>query len=72
MHGLQNCGTQVDVREPWANADEARHEYGPDLVQTPQDGGYDAIVLAVAHDQFKALGQMRCAVLASQMKCFMT
>ena len=38
------------------NADEARHEYGLDLVETPQDGGYDGIVLAVAHDQFKALG----------------
>ena len=53
---LQDYGIQVDVHDPWANADEARHEYGLDLVQTPQDGGYDGIVLAVAHDQFKALG----------------
>ena len=53
---LQDYGIQVDVHDPWTNADEARHEYGLDLVQTPQDGGYDGIVLAVAHDQFKALG----------------
>lgn len=53
---LQDYGIQVDVHDPWANADEARHEYELDLVQTPQAGGYDGIVLAVAHDQFKALG----------------
>ena len=53
---LQDYGIQVDVHDPWANADEARHEYGLDLVQTPQDGGYDGIVLAVAHDQFKVMG----------------
>ena len=53
---LQDYGIQVDVHDPWTNADEARHEYGLDLVETPQDGGYDGIVLAVAHDQFKALG----------------
>ncbi len=53
---LQDYGIQVDVHDPWTNADEARHEYGLDLVQTPQDGGYDGIVLAVAHDQFKAMG----------------
>jgi UDP-N-acetyl-D-galactosamine dehydrogenase len=53
---LQDYGIQVDVHDPWTNADEARHEYELDLVETPQDGGYDGIVLAVAHDQFKALG----------------
>ena len=53
---LQDYGIQVDVHDPWTNADEARHEYGLDLVQTPQDGGYDGIILAVAHDQFKVMG----------------
>lgn len=53
---LQDYGIQVDVHDPWTNADEARHEYELALVETPQDGGYDGIVLAVAHDQFKALG----------------
>tara|TARA_R110002012_G_scaffold5951_1_gene27361 strand:+ start:21493 stop:22767 length:1275 start_codon:yes stop_codon:yes gene_type:complete len=53
---LQDYGIQVDVHDPWTNPDEARHEYGLDLVQTPQDGDYDGIVLAVAHDQFKAMG----------------
>lgn len=53
---LRDYGVQVDVHDPWANAEEARHEYALDLVQTPQDCGYDGIVLAVAHDRFKAMG----------------
>ncbi|MFN3661810.1 Vi polysaccharide biosynthesis UDP-N-acetylglucosamine C-6 dehydrogenase TviB [Yoonia sp.] len=53
---LQDYGLQVDVHDPWANADEARHEYGLTLVSQPQDGRYDGIVLAVAHDQFRAMG----------------
>jgi UDP-N-acetyl-D-galactosamine dehydrogenase len=53
---LQDYGIQVDVYDPWTSADEARHEYGLDLVQTPLNCGYDGIVLAVAHDQFKAMG----------------
>ena len=53
---LQEYRIQVDVCDPWTDADEARHEYGLDLVQTPQDSEYDGIVLAVAHDQFKTMG----------------
>lgn len=46
----------VDVWDPWIDAEEARHEYGLDLIAKPQSGAYDAIVLAVAHDQFIELG----------------
>ncbi|WP_083487796.1 Vi polysaccharide biosynthesis UDP-N-acetylglucosamine C-6 dehydrogenase TviB [Pseudoxanthomonas dokdonensis] len=53
---LRSYNAQVDVYDPWVNAEEARHEYGLDLVQSPQPGHYDAIVLAVAHHQFVALG----------------
>jgi UDP-N-acetyl-D-galactosamine dehydrogenase len=46
----------VDVYDPWVSADEARHEYGLDLVRELEPGKYDAVILAVAHDQFIALG----------------
>jgi UDP-N-acetyl-D-galactosamine dehydrogenase len=46
----------VDVYDPWVSADEARHEYGLDLVGELVPGKYDAVILAVAHDQFTALG----------------
>ena len=45
-------GIKVDVHDPWVNPEEARSEYGVNLVESPQTSNYDAIVLAVAHNQF--------------------
>ncbi len=53
---LQSYGTAVDVYDPWCDAEEARYEYEIDLVAEPEQGAYDVVVIAVAHDQFKALG----------------
>jgi UDP-N-acetyl-D-galactosamine dehydrogenase len=47
---------KVDVHDPWVDAAEARHEYGLELVAAPQAGAYDAIVVAVGHREFAALG----------------
>ena len=47
---------KVDIHDPWAEVDEARASYGIELVAEPGRGAYDAVVLAVAHDQFRALG----------------
>jgi UDP-N-acetyl-D-galactosamine dehydrogenase len=47
---------EVDVYDPWADEAEALHEYGIRLIAEPKQGGYDAIVLAVAHREFQALG----------------
>jgi UDP-N-acetyl-D-galactosamine dehydrogenase len=53
---LRDYGVQVDVHDPWADAEEAQHEYGLGLISTPEAGAYDGIVLAVAHDAFRAAG----------------
>ena len=53
---LQDYGALVDVYDPWVDSDEARHEYGIELVDTPEEGAYDAVVLAVAHRQFREMG----------------
>lgn len=51
---LKEFGTYVDVYDPWASPEEVRHEYGIDLL--PSIGGtYDAVILAVAHKEFKDL-----------------
>lgn len=52
---LDNYGANVDVYDPWVDADEAQHEYGIAPVKNPDKGAYDAIILAVGHDQFKAM-----------------
>jgi UDP-N-acetyl-D-galactosamine dehydrogenase len=54
---LQGFGARVDVYDPCADGAEARHEYAIDLLaEIPAPGQYDALVVAVAHDQFKTLG----------------
>jgi UDP-N-acetyl-D-galactosamine dehydrogenase len=53
---LRQYSVQVDVHDPWVNATEALHEYGLELVASPAHDHYDAVILAVAHHQFVALG----------------
>ena len=48
-----NCN--VDVYDPWIDKAEANREYNITLVEEPIKRKYDVIVLAVAHDEFKAL-----------------
>ena len=48
-----NCN--VDVYDPWVNKDEAVHEYNIKPIDAPVEGKYDAILLAVAHNEFKEL-----------------
>ena len=60
---LASYNANVDVYDPWVSAEEARHEYGLDLVPELVDGKYDAIILAVAHRQFAELGVERIRAL---------
>lgn len=53
---LQDYNITVDVHDPWIDAAESEHEYGISPVAQPQQGAYDAIILAVGHNQFKAMG----------------
>jgi len=48
-----NCN--VDVYDPWVDKDESVHEYGIKPIDQPTESKYDAILLAVAHNEFKAL-----------------
>lgn len=53
---LAEYDIQVDVYDPWVAVDEARHEYGITPITEPAINAYDGIVLAVAHNEFRALG----------------
>jgi len=53
---LMDYNLHIDVFDPWVNTAEAEHEYGIITVGEPVNGSYDAVVLAVAHEQFKGLG----------------
>jgi UDP-N-acetyl-D-galactosamine dehydrogenase len=53
---LADYGVACEVYDPWASHDEARAEYGIDLVDRLVPGSYDAVIVAVAHRQFHAMG----------------
>jgi len=51
---LKDFGCNVDVYDPWADESEVKHEYGIPLTKELQTE-YSAVVLAVAHKEFKAV-----------------
>lgn len=53
---LKDYNCEVDVYDPWVDAAEAQHEYEVTPISAPKPGNYDAIILAVAHQQFKEMG----------------
>ena len=58
VKALDRYNVRVDIYDPWIDVQEARHEYGVEcLTSAPEQGAYDAIVLAVGHHQFAALGE---------------
>jgi len=54
---LRTYHANIDVYDPWINIKEAQHEYGITPITAPVEGKYDAVILAVAHHQFKAMGE---------------
>ena len=53
---LKDYNCAVDVYDPWVTVEEAQHEYGITPIAKANTGGYDAIIIAVAHHQFKDMG----------------
>ena len=66
---LQSYNVNVDVYDPWVDAVEAEHEYGLKPVEEPEQGVYDAIVLAVAHTQFRELGAAGIRAFGKEEGC---
>jgi len=56
---LRCYNAEVDVHDPWVDAEHARAEYGLRLVDQPEEGHYDAIILAVPHREFVDMGAAR-------------
>lgn len=65
VHELQDYNVNVDVVDPWCNSDEAMHEYGVVVSNRPTHENYDAIILAVGHNEFKQMGVEAIRALAN-------
>ncbi|PLQ01543.1 Vi polysaccharide biosynthesis UDP-N-acetylglucosamine C-6 dehydrogenase TviB [Cupriavidus pauculus] len=58
VSSLRAYNAQVDVFDPWINIADAEHEYGLKCLEAmPKAGEYAAVVLAVGHEQFVAMGE---------------
>jgi len=53
---LMTMDVEVDIYDPWADAEEVEHEYGLPMVDAPEQGAYDAAIIAVAHREFQQAG----------------
>ena len=56
VHELQKYNVEIDVHDPWINANEANREYSITPISQPVSNQYDGIILAVAHEQFIKMG----------------
>lgn len=60
---LSEYNIAVDVYDPWVSAGEAEHEYGIKPIDAPIENTYDAVVLAVAHNEFRSMGVAKIRAL---------
>ncbi len=52
---LKSYSASVDIWDPWVDPDAVDAHYGYALVDQPEKGAYDAVVVAVAHRQFREM-----------------
>ncbi|AVZ86877.1 Vi polysaccharide biosynthesis UDP-N-acetylglucosamine C-6 dehydrogenase TviB [Acinetobacter sp. WCHA45] len=53
VKALKEYDLDLDIYDPWVDIEEAKHEYGLTPITQLQNNHYDAVILAVAHDEFK-------------------
>ena len=53
---LASCNVNVDIHDPWVSAEEANLALGTDTIEDLKQDHYDAVIIAVAHNQFREMG----------------
>ncbi|OQA87634.1 MAG: UDP-N-acetyl-D-glucosamine 6-dehydrogenase [Bacteroidetes bacterium ADurb.Bin234] len=55
VNTLKEYSAEVTIYDPWVNPEIAQHEYGVEVLNTLPKDKFDAVILAVAHNEFKTL-----------------
>jgi UDP-N-acetyl-D-galactosamine dehydrogenase len=55
-NNLIESGCDVDIYDPWISEEAAVNEFGIAVIEYPKKGQYEGILIAVGHDEFKAMG----------------
>lgn len=66
VQALKEYDLDIDIYDPWVDKSEAQAEYGLEPIDLPEQGQYDAIVIAVAHEQFKSMTRQDFNTLAKE------
>ena len=53
---LKEYNMNVDILDPWCSSESAQHEYALTMIKQAEKNTYDAIILAVSHNEFKVMG----------------
>ncbi|MGH1440763.1 MAG: Vi polysaccharide biosynthesis UDP-N-acetylglucosamine C-6 dehydrogenase TviB [Cellvibrionaceae bacterium] len=63
---LKEYGIDVDVMDSWCCKSEAKKEYGLDIISEYKENYYDAVIIAVGHNEFKELGESKIHSLGKE------
>ena len=66
IHELQKYNVEIDVHDPWIDANEAKREYSITPISQPLSKQYDGIIIAVAHEQFIKMGIEKIRALGKE------
>ena len=70
VEGLEDYGITVDITDPFADPGDVATQYGRALVDVPQAGHYDGIILAVPHETFRRQGAAAIRSMGKQDHVF--
>lgn len=56
---FKDYGLEVDIYDPWVDPDDARREYGLEIIPSPAEHTYEGVVLAVGHREFIEMDRAR-------------
>ena len=63
---LTEYGANVDCYDPWVSSDSVKDEYNIETIDTLLEDKYDAIIIAVAHEEFKIMGEASIRLLGKE------
>ncbi|ENV70870.1 Vi polysaccharide biosynthesis UDP-N-acetylglucosamine C-6 dehydrogenase TviB [Acinetobacter towneri] len=66
VQALKEYDLDLDIYDPWVDIEEAKHEYGLTPITQLQNNHYDAVILAVAHDEFKNMSLVDFKALSKE------
>lgn len=66
INALKEYDLDLDIYDPWVDENEVQHEYGLAPIKKLENGLYDAIVIAVAHNQFKTMSGQEFQALGKE------